>query len=105
MGKRNNQNFVQLPFNTLIGQIKYKEKNGEFMLIFTNQQCSIENGILKFPKIMELEVKTRLDNMDFRPAYSLLKNWLMDLSIPPLTAIPSEEMLSPMVIMMDGNRK
>ncbi|MHB1813114.1 MAG: IS200/IS605 family accessory protein TnpB-related protein, partial [Thermoplasmataceae archaeon] len=24
MGKRNNQNFVQLPFNTLIGQIKYK---------------------------------------------------------------------------------
>ncbi len=45
---------------------KYKEKNGEFMLIFTNQQCSIENGILKFPRIMELEVKTRLDNMDLR---------------------------------------
>jgi len=22
---------------------KYKEKNGEFMLIFTNQQCKIEN--------------------------------------------------------------
>ena len=45
---------------------KYKEKNGEFMLIFTNQQCHMENGILKFPKIMELEVKTRLDNMDLR---------------------------------------
>ena len=45
---------------------KYKEKNGEFMLIFTNQQCHMENGILKFPRIMELEVKTRLDNMDLR---------------------------------------
>jgi len=41
---------------------KYKEKNGEFMLIFTNQQCHIDNGILKFPKIMNLEVGTRLDD-------------------------------------------
>ena len=39
----------------------YKSKNGEFMLIFTNQQCRIEDGMLKFPKIMKLEVKTRLD--------------------------------------------
>ena len=36
------------------------------MLIFTNQQCHIENGILKFPKIMDLEVETRLDDMDLR---------------------------------------
>ncbi|MGC8558901.1 MAG: hypothetical protein ACP5NC_07950 [Nitrososphaeria archaeon] len=41
---------------------RYKEKDGEFMLIFTNQQCRIENGILKFPKIMNLEVKTRPSN-------------------------------------------
>ncbi|PYB67447.1 transposase, partial [Thermoplasma sp. Kam2015] len=32
----------------------------------TNQQCSIDNGILKFPKIMDLEVKTRLDDVDLR---------------------------------------
>ncbi len=40
----------------------YKDKNGEFILIFTNQQCSIDNGILKFPKIMNLYVKTRLND-------------------------------------------
>ncbi|PYB67441.1 transposase, partial [Thermoplasma sp. Kam2015] len=40
--------------------------DGEFILIFTNQQCSIDNGILKFPKIMDLEVKTRLDDVDLR---------------------------------------
>ena len=44
----------------------YKEKNGEFLLIFTNQQCSMENGILKFPKIMNIEVKTRLNGVNLR---------------------------------------
>ena len=41
---------------------KYKYKDGEFVLIFINQQCHVKNGILKFPKIMNLEVKTRLDD-------------------------------------------
>ncbi|MEM0139163.1 MAG: transposase [Ferroplasma sp.] len=45
---------------------KYKSKNGEFMLIFTNQQCRIENNILKFPKSIGLEVKTRLKEIDLR---------------------------------------
>jgi putative transposase len=45
---------------------KYKNKNGEFLLIFTNQQCKIEDGILKFPKIMNLEVETRLDDVNLR---------------------------------------
>ena len=45
---------------------KYKNKNGEFMLVFTTQQCHIKDGILKFPKIMNLEVKTRLENVDIR---------------------------------------
>ena len=45
---------------------KYKEKNGEFMLIFTNQQCSTHDGFLKFPKIMNLEVKTRLEDVNLR---------------------------------------
>ena len=53
-------------FNGVPKPPKYKHKNGEFMLIFTNQQCHIENGILKFPKIMDLEVETRLDDMDLR---------------------------------------
>ena len=45
---------------------EYKEKNGEFILIFTNQQCIIENGMLKFPKIVNMEVKTRLDDVNLR---------------------------------------
>ncbi len=45
---------------------KYKNKDGEFILIFSNQQCHIENGILRFPKIMNLEVKTSLKNVDLR---------------------------------------
>jgi putative transposase len=40
----------------------YKDKNGEFILIFTNEQCHIRDGILKFPKIMNLSVKTRLND-------------------------------------------
>ncbi len=44
----------------------YKNKNGEFMLVFTNQQCHIRDGILKFPEIMGLEVKTRLKEVDLR---------------------------------------
>ena len=46
---------------------KYKHKYGEFMLVFTTQQCHIVNGMLKFPKIMDLKVETGLDNnMDLR---------------------------------------
>ncbi|MEM3288456.1 MAG: hypothetical protein QXT35_00025 [Conexivisphaerales archaeon] len=43
----------------------YKNKNGEF--IFTNQQCRIGDGMLKFPKIIKSEMKKRLDdNKDLR---------------------------------------
>jgi putative transposase len=52
---------------------KYKNKDGEFMLIFsefmlifTNQQCRLDDRILKFPKIMNMEVKTRLRNVNLR---------------------------------------
>ena len=45
----------------------YKKKNGEHILIFTNQQCQIKDGILKFPKKVGLEIKTRLsDNTNLR---------------------------------------
>ena len=39
---------------------RYKKKNGEHVLVFTNQQCKIKDGILKFPKKVNLEIKTRL---------------------------------------------
>jgi len=59
--KKETEKFIEMPKPP-----KYKNKNGEFILIFTNQQCSIHDGILKFPKIMGLEVKTRLDDVDLR---------------------------------------
>ena len=59
--KKHPEKFTEMPKPP-----KYKNKNGEFLLIFTNQQCKIEDGILKFPKIMNLEVKTRLDDADLR---------------------------------------
>ena len=39
---------------------RYKKKNGEHLLIFTGGQCKIRDGILKFPKKVDLEIKTRL---------------------------------------------
>ncbi|MHB1709555.1 MAG: RNA-guided endonuclease InsQ/TnpB family protein [Thermoplasmataceae archaeon] len=44
----------------------YKNKDGEFLLIFTNQQCRIEDGILKFPKSINMDVRTRLNDVNLR---------------------------------------
>lgn len=42
---------------------KYKRKNGESIVIFTNQQCKIRNGQLDFPKKSNLiSIKTRIGN-------------------------------------------
>ncbi len=42
---------------------KYKKKNGESIVIFTNQQCRIKNGRLRFPKKVNLKsIKTRIQN-------------------------------------------
>jgi putative transposase len=39
----------------------YKKKNGECIVIFTNQQCRIRDGYLHFPKRVHLEpIKTRV---------------------------------------------
>jgi IS605 OrfB family transposase len=38
----------------------YKPKNGESLLVFTNQQVKLKNKILFFPQKVGLEVKTRL---------------------------------------------
>ncbi len=40
----------------------YKSKNGQFMLVFTNQQVKLKNKTLKFPEKIGLEVKTRLSD-------------------------------------------
>ena len=46
---------------------RYKKKNGEHILVFTNQQCKIKEGVLKFPKKAVFELKTRLpDNTNLR---------------------------------------
>ena len=45
----------------------YKSKNGEFMLVFTNQQVKLKDKVLKFPKKVGLEVEIRLlDTTDIR---------------------------------------
>jgi putative transposase len=47
----------------------YKPKDGEYILVFTNQQCWIENGMVRFPPksmISNLKIKTRLIDVDLR---------------------------------------
>ena len=44
----------------------YKEKDGEHILVFTNQQCCIKDGVLRFPKLMKMEVHTRLEKVNLR---------------------------------------
>ncbi len=45
----------------------YKPKNGEFILIFTNQQVKLINCVLFFPKKVSFNLKTRLhDKTDIR---------------------------------------
>ena len=48
---------------------KYKPKNGEALLVFTNQQVKITDGLLFFPKKVGFKVRTRLpDITDIREA-------------------------------------
>jgi len=40
---------------------RYKKKNAEFIVIFTNQQCRIKNGYLRFPERVNITpIKTRI---------------------------------------------
>ncbi|MFX0211432.1 MAG: RNA-guided endonuclease InsQ/TnpB family protein [Candidatus Hodarchaeota archaeon] len=41
---------------------RYKRKNGEFQLIFTNQQVRIRKGLFKLPRKIGKEIKTRLSD-------------------------------------------
>ncbi len=40
----------------------YKAKDGEFMLVYTNQQVKIENNYIIFPKRLPIKVKTRMED-------------------------------------------
>jgi IS605 OrfB family transposase len=42
---------------------RYKPKNGEFMLVFTNQQVKLKDKILLFPQKVGVSLKTRLPDM------------------------------------------
>lgn len=56
--KKNHEKFQDRP-----GLPRYKQKNGEHALFFSNAQVKIKNGIVKLPKKVNLpEVKTRLLN-------------------------------------------
>lgn len=51
---------------------KYKEKDGEFILIFTNQQCKIRKGWLIFPKTFKgFKVKVRFDDSYTKDGFDL----------------------------------
>lgn len=47
------------------------------MLTSTNQQCKIEYYLFKFLKIVGLEVKTRLENVNLREVRIILRVWDM----------------------------
>ncbi|MFX1516781.1 MAG: RNA-guided endonuclease InsQ/TnpB family protein [Promethearchaeota archaeon] len=53
---------------------KYKPKNGEFLLVFTNQQVRLIDNVLRFPGKVGMEIKTRLqDKTDIREVRILPK--------------------------------
>ncbi len=50
----------------------YKPKNGEFILLFTNQQIKIKSNKVEFPKKIDIEVKTRLPDETFLGTSSIV---------------------------------
>ncbi len=54
---------------------KYKEKDGEFILVFTNQQCKIRNGFLIFPKRYKgFKIKVRYNDSYTKDGFDLFGN-------------------------------
>jgi len=71
----------------------YKPKNGEYVLIFTNQQVSRKGKYLKFPKKIGLTVKTRLPKRtNLRAARVIPKNRAYVLEIIYTQKITPKEM-------------
>ena len=59
------------------GLPKYKKKDGEHLLVFTNQNCRIKEGVVKFPPKcnLNIEVKTRIKNEDMQQVRILPKGY------------------------------
>ena len=55
IGKRNNQNFVQIPFNTLIQQVQYKAKMVEINVIITEESYTSKVDHLAFEEMKHQE--------------------------------------------------
>jgi transposase len=54
-------------FNARPNPPRYKPKNREFILVFTNQQVKLKDRSLKFPRKVGMEIETRLlDTTDIR---------------------------------------
>lgn len=60
LGKRNNQNFVSVPFDTLIKQIMYKAKNEGIECIITEESYTSKTDHLAFESMTHIEDKNRL---------------------------------------------
>ncbi len=58
---------AQSKFNGKPRPPRYKPKNGQFMLVFTNQQLKLKANLLTFPKKVSFKLQTRLpDKTDIR---------------------------------------
>ncbi len=59
---------------------KYKKKDGEFILVFTNQQCKVRNGYLTFPRRYKgFKIKVRFDDSYTQEGFDLFGNGNYDL--------------------------
>jgi putative transposase len=62
------------------GMPNYKEKNGEFLVIFTNQQCKIKNGLLIFPR----KIHSSYSPYWFKPIKTRITRKIHHVRIKPL---------------------
>jgi putative transposase len=59
---------------------KHKKKDGEFILVFTNQQCKVRNGYLIFPRRYKgFKIKVRFDDSYTQEGFDLFGNGNYDL--------------------------
>ena len=82
---------------------RYKRKEGEHLLIFTNQICKIKDGIIRFPKKcnFNLEIKTRIKNEDLRQMRIIPKGYGYVLEIIYNKEINPQELDEKRIISID----
>ena len=89
------------------GLPKYKNKDGEHMLVFTNQNCKIKEGGIKFPKKcnLNIEVKTRIENKDMQQVRIIPKGYGYVCEIVYWKTITPEELSNKRVLGIDPGLK